>query len=205
MWPADAYLVVFSWIVHLIPEGVCLLVYKWWFLPPSIPTKRYRILFPPMAPCSICLYIFSLAKFFFSTFYLDRKTPEVFLVGKSGRGMLLREQAIREESRFSGSSLAPLSMILSPAQRHDRHRVGTCKEVGKLSPVLTRPDPVVLVEHKTLRLSFTLTSFIFYSHFCQFEPYAMIFFSSIYHQIKEFLFKLYSQINNVLWSTHVKS
>lgn len=67
--------------------------------------------------------------------------PEVFLVGNSWRGMLLREQGVRVESRFSGSSLTPCSAIPSRARCHGRHRVRTRRAVGKLSPVLAQPDP----------------------------------------------------------------
>lgn len=116
---------------------------------------------PPVshaAPYNICLYIYlsiSVSSVFFLLFfcfYLDRKTPEVFLVGNSWRGMLLREQGVRVESRFSGSSLTPCSAIPSRARCHDRHRVRTRSGVRKLSPVLAQPDHGVLVAHSTCAL-----------------------------------------------------
>lgn len=109
--PADAYLAFFffffsSWSSHLIPESIR----------PSFNTPK-RAPSLPMLPHNVSVYI-SLSRpffFFFSSFcfYLDRKTPEVFLVGNSRRGMLLREQGARVESRFSGSSLTPRSAIPS--------------------------------------------------------------------------------------------
>lgn len=68
---------------------------------------------PSLIPLSICLPVSPVSVQFFFPFYLDRKTPEVFLVGNSRSGMLLREQAVRVESRFSGSGLTPCSTIPS--------------------------------------------------------------------------------------------
>ncbi len=119
------------------------------------PTEAYPQ-FSHGAPCiymSISPSLLSLLTFFFFVcFYLDRKTPEVFLVGNSWRGMLLRDQGVRVESRFSGSSLTPCSAIPSRALCHDRHRVRTRSGVRKLSPVLAQPDPGVLVARGTYAL-----------------------------------------------------
>lgn len=71
-------------------------------------------------PDCFCSPLSGLVLFFFFPspplrFSLDRKRPEVFLVGNSWTGMLLREQAVREESRFSGSCPTPCSAIPSLA------------------------------------------------------------------------------------------
>lgn len=79
-----------------------------------------QIIFPPVSPL-LSFFFFYLS----SCFSLDRKTPEVFLVGNSWTGMLLREQAVREESRFSGSGPTPCSAIPSVPRQHRRSRVRT--------------------------------------------------------------------------------
>lgn len=115
--------------------------------PPTCNTPKHAPSFPMLLHIIIKLSprLLSLQVFFFFGFYLDRKTPEVFLVGNSWRGMLLREQGVRVESRFSGSSLTPCSAIPSRARCHDPLRVRTRRGVRKLSPVLAQPDPGVLV------------------------------------------------------------
>lgn len=49
-------------------------------------------------------------------------------MGNSWTGMLLREQGVREESRFSGSGPTPCSAIPSLARCHSRRRVRTRSE-----------------------------------------------------------------------------
>lgn len=96
----------------------------------------------------IFLYIFPpVSDAFFPADTWTEKKPGVFLVGNSWRGMLLCQQGVRVESRFSGSSLTPCSTIPSQARCHDRRRVRTRSRVRKLSPVLAEPDPGVLVQH----------------------------------------------------------
>lgn len=87
--------------------------------PPTCNTPEHAPSFPMRLHIvsmnlSTSLCLLSLLTFFIC-FYLDRKTPEVFLVGNSWRGMLLREQGVRVESRFSGSCLTPCSTIPSPS------------------------------------------------------------------------------------------
>lgn len=49
-------------------------------------------------------------------------------MGNSWTGMLLREQGVREESRFSGSGPTPCSAIPSLTRCHSRRRVRTRSE-----------------------------------------------------------------------------
>lgn len=91
---------------------------------PASPVS-HNSLSPPPPPPSACLYP-------------DRKTPQVFLVGNSWRGMLPCEQGVRVESRFSGSSLTPCSAIASQPRCHGQCRVRTRR---RLLPVPAQPDP----------------------------------------------------------------
>lgn len=99
--PADAYLAFFLLFFFLMK-----LTLNPWERQTLLQTHRHK---PRGFPCCLIMYLSIylspfLSLFFFSSFcfYLDRKTPQVFLVGNSRRGMLLREQGAREESRFSG-------------------------------------------------------------------------------------------------------
>lgn len=93
--------------------------------PPTSPETRLH--FSHADPDCFSSRLSALVFFFLPIlrFSLDRKTPEVFLVGNSWTGMLLREQAVREESRFSGSGPTPCSAIPSLARQHRRSRVKT--------------------------------------------------------------------------------
>lgn len=107
-WPADAYLAVFLMNLAPNPSACQSWNVRWsnvsaahWNVPPRSPLQPYSILhLPPRWFPFFFLFFF---------FYLDRKTPEVFLMGKSWRGMLLREQGVRVESRSSGFNLTPHS------------------------------------------------------------------------------------------------
>lgn len=153
--PADAYLAVL-----LMNPSVRLL-----FTSPT----THRLMFSHDALHCIFLDIFPpVSDVFFPAATWTEKTPGVFLVGNSWRGMLLCEQGVRVESRFSGSSLTPCSTIPSQAWCHDRRRVRTRSRVRKLSPVLAEPDPGVLVVYNTCALFQPASVFFF---FCLLLPY----------------------------------
>lgn len=130
LWSRDGRLMPIS---PLIPLCVCVclpsdprlqLLYQTETCPQcshAAPHGTYQCvyLYPVSADMSSFFFFPSSSSSFFG-FYLDRKTPEVFLVGNSWRGMLLREQGVRVESRFSGSGLTPCSAIPSRPRCHDR-------------------------------------------------------------------------------------
>lgn len=90
-------------------------------------TQKHDSSLPMPLYIGIFTYIFPLQSLM-AFFSLDRKMPQVFLVGNSCRGMLLCEQGAWVESRFSGSSPTPCSAIPSRARCHDQHRVRTCSK-----------------------------------------------------------------------------